>query len=498
MQTLTDLLRIFKPRGRKTALVYVLNNQRSSFSYGELYDHSLRLANWLKQQGIAEGDRVAFALPDSPLAVVSFFAIIAAGAVAVPINLALTQEEVQAIIRHSGCKLAIAVASVYNPKIKSCAWVIQEQLPTIIEQAKPLDIGDTNMHPEDLAEILYTSGSTGQEKGVCLSHRNLAAAIAQHSARLEGLGPESNILSVMSFSQNYGQLAGTLVPLALGATVVFAQKANFSDMLEVWARENISSMFAVPGELKFFKQVLESMQPLPRGSLIQRLKSNFKFFTCGGYALEPEVFEFWENLGMPVLESYGMTECSHVANSSLHDSRPGSAGKPLPGVEVKIDNEEILVKGDNVFVGYWQNPPATQEAFNSKGWYKTKDLGKLEGGYLTILGRREEAIGPQGAEVMPSAVEAVLNSIEGVKDSCVVGKLMQGQEQIHAVLILEDESSDASNIIAQANKQLPQQSFIQSFTVWQHQTFPKTVTSKIQRFKVSRLINDYVPLRRLS
>jgi long-chain acyl-CoA synthetase len=219
------------------------------------------------------------------------------------------------------------------------------------------------------------------------------------------------------------------------------------------------------------------------GQIHQRLGGNFRYFVSGGARLDPELARWWEGLGFMVMQGYGMTEAAPVVTtSSFKDRDYRSVGRPLPGVGVRIgDDDEIMVRGENVTSGYWLNPELTAAAFTD-GWYHTGDQGYLDpAGRLHILGRRDFMIVlPNGMNVYPEDLEQELLSDERVRDAVVLGLDQQGDVAIHAVLILT-EPGPAGAIVREANRRLSAHQRIEGFTLWPDEAFPMTPTMKPKR-----------------
>jgi len=223
----------------------------------------------------------------------------------------------------------------------------------------------------------------------------------------------------------------------------------------------------------------------------RKFGSNFTVFVSGGAPLDPEVFNFWSSMGFTVLEGYGLTETSPVlCVNTMERQVAGSVGPPLPGVQVKIEDKEILVCGDNVFPGYYENEQASREAFTGDGWFLTGDIGEIgPDGWLVIKGRGKELIVTgSGINVYPDELEATLNRISGVKESCVIGVDRGGGEEVHAVLLLDGSAIAPEEIITQANSQLDSLHRITAFSLWTEPEFPKTTTLKIKKFEVKETI----------
>jgi long-chain acyl-CoA synthetase len=218
-----------------------------------------------------------------------------------------------------------------------------------------------------------------------------------------------------------------------------------------------------------------------------RMGGAFEFFVSGGAYLDSELALWWERLGIKVVQGYGMTEASPVvAAHTLADRDAGSVGRPLPGIEIKVaEDGEILVRGDNITPGYWQNAEATAAAFQD-GWYLTGDLGYFDAaGRLHLHGRKKNMIVlANGLNVYPEDIEHVLATDPGVKDAVVLG-LSRGQDvDVHAVLVLADESADPATIVRGTNSRLAPHQAIRGFSIWPDESFPMTSTLKAKRGEI--------------
>ena len=196
-------------------------------------------------------------------------------------------------------------------------------------------------------------------------------------------------------------------------------------------------------------------------------------------------------MGFTILEGYGLTETSPVlCVNTMERQVAGSVGPPLPGVLLKIEGKEVLARGDNVFPGYYENEQASRDAFTNDGWFRTGDIGEIAAdGWLSIKGREKELIVTgAGVNVYPDELEAVLNKIRGVKESCVIGLNKGGGEEVHAVLLLDESGVKPEEIIGQANKSLDAMHQITGSTIWSEPEFPKTTTMKIKKFLVQEQV----------
>ncbi|MDD2583270.1 MAG: AMP-binding protein, partial [Desulfuromonadaceae bacterium] len=339
----------------------------------------------------------------------------------------------------------------------------------------------------------------------------LVANMIQINNQVPIITDRFNFLSLLPLSHMFEQMGGFFTPLYRGAAIVYLRTLKPSAIMDALGEENIYVIMSVPRLMQLLKTTIEreleekylsglfrglSMiaARLPKGlrrflffPVQSKFGSNFTVFVSGGAPLDPDVFNFWSCMGFTVLEGYGLTETSPVlCVNTMERQVAGSVGPPLPGVQLKIQDKEVLVRGDNVFPGYYENEQASRDAFTDDGWFRTGDLGEVgPDGWLVIKGREKELIVTgSGVNVYPDELETVLNRIAGVKESCVIGVEKGGGEEVHAVLLLDGSGTAPETIIAQANKGLDALQQITGFTVWNEPEFPKTTTLKIKKFAV--------------
>lgn len=512
MKTLIDLFKQFRKEDEKIAMIYRTGVRRFTFTYGDLDILSRKMAQWLATKGVSSGDRVLLWAPNSPWWAVAFWGIIARGAVVVPVDFISGKERALGIKKASGSELIIQ--SQYKlEKIDGDRTFFIEDLEYILSSLEPTEHFPAK-DEHDIAELVFTSGTTGDPKGVILTNKNLMTNLQQIEQHIQFNGTY-NFLSVLPLSHMFEQMAGFLVPLHKGCRIVYLKVLKPSALMEALKEENIYILVLVPRLLqalrnsierkfesknldKIFRSLLIFSSRLPRTlknflffPVQKSFGNNFKFFVSGGSSLDSELFGFWGNMGFAVLEGYGLSECSPVLTAnSLEKQVPGSVGTALNGIEIKIDHDEILVKGDNVFFGYWNNEPATKAAFTADGWFKTGDLGYFdESKNLFIKGRSKDIIiTGAGINVYPEEIEQELNKIEGVLESCVVGLDTGEGEEVHAVLLLKPGAENPEKIIEKMNMNLDPTQQITGFMIWPKLDFPKTPTLKIQKFKVKALL----------
>ncbi|MDU0457607.1 MAG: AMP-binding protein [Geobacteraceae bacterium] len=509
MNTLIDLFNTFEALGEKPAFVNRTGVRRLVVSYREFHGLALKMANLLAQRGIEAGDRVLIWGPNSSWWAIAYWGIIIRGAIAVPVDFMSDPARADSIRNLTRAKTVLQ--SRFKPERMTVAdSILLEDLQYLLEDVQPIS-GPAPATPEDTAQLIYTSGTTGNPKGVILTHRNLIANMTQINRAVPIITSGFNFLSLLPLSHMFEQMGGFFTPLYRGAAIVYPRTLKPSAIMEALGQEDIYIIMSVPRLMQLLKTTIEreleekhlsglfrwmtqltaSIPNEARQKLFlpvrKKFGPDFTAFVSGGAPLDQEVFNFWSSMGFTVLEGYGLTETSPVLCVNTIDRQvAGSVGPPMPGVELKIEDKQVLVRGDNVFPGYYENEQASRDAFTNDGWFRTGDLGELDSdGWLTIKGREKELIVTgSGINVYPDELEAVLNRIAGVKESCVIGLDKGGGEEAHAVLILDGSGKTPEEIISQANSSLDTLHRITGFTLWNEPEFPKTTTLKIKKFTV--------------
>jgi long-chain acyl-CoA synthetase len=509
MQTLLDLFRTFETLGDKTAFVNRTGVRRLVVSYGEFHVLALKMAQLLENNGVAAGDRVLVWGPNSSWWAVAYWGIIIRGAIAVPVDFMSDRVRAESIRGLTSAKLVLQ-SRFKAERLTEGTSLLLEDLQYLLEELQP--IGElASAAPGDTAQLIYTSGTTGNPKGVILTHGNLVANMVQINRAVPIITDRFSFLSLLPLSHMFEQMGGFFTPLYRGAAIVYLRTLKPSAIMDALGGEDIYVIMSVPRLMQLLKTTIEReleekhlsglfrslaqfaahFPPDVRRTLFvpiqKKFGSNFTVFVSGGAPLDPEVFRFWSSMGFTVLEGYGLTETSPVlCVNTIERQVAGSVGPPLPGVQLKIEEKEVLVRGDNVFPGYYENEQATRAAFTADGWFRTGDLGEIgPDGWLVIKGREKELIVTgSGINVYPDELEAVLNKIAGVKESCVIGVDKGGGEEVHAVLLPDGSGTAPEAIIAQANKSLDALHQITGFSLWKEAEFPKTTTLKIKKFAV--------------
>ncbi len=506
--TFADFVRFLdKQYGPRLAITWRPQFRALKFSYGDLARMADVMAHFLEKNNVKQGDRVVLWAGNSPWWIATFFGCQLKGVTVIPLGQQNTPAFVKKIADFTESKLVIK-----NHRLPE-SGASEKAIENIFENwaQKPKTFTAAKVSPDDLAELLFTSGTTGEPKGVELRHRNILSNVAAIRG-LRLITEQDSTFSFLPLSHIFEQVGGLFVPLSYGIPIT--QAANLSSLhLRLNLQEDHATvMTAVPdflrlairrieekareenqyGQLALLYKLAPRLPMFARRLLAKKVLKNFggKLHTivAGGAALDPEIGKKWESFGIYVLQGYGATETSPVVAVNRYDDRKVSAvGPVLPGVEVKIAPDgEILVKGPNVVTGYFRAPEKTAAAFKN-GWYYTDDLGFFdEDGHLHILGRKKFLIvTPAGENVYPDEIEALLNNQPYVADSAVLGIKSGDHFEIHAVVLAKpDGKLNAQRAIDAVNKQLEPHQHIQGFSLWDQEDFPRSATRKVKKPQV--------------
>jgi long-chain acyl-CoA synthetase len=472
-----------------------------------------RAARVLADVGIKPGDRVLIWAVNRPEWGIGFFAIAHLGAISVPLDARHTIDFGRKVAAQTGATAVLAsrqTAEGARALGLPIVWI--ETLPDHARRAEPADPADVD--PDDLAEIVFTSGTTGDPKGAMISHGNLLAC-ATSMAEVFPIGRAERLLSVLPLSHLYEQVLGLITPLIAGASVVYPVSRQPAVLIRAFRDFKVTTLLIVPQGLRLLDRAIERrVEEAGKTDLIRRLHAiaricprpvrrllftpilsrfggRLRTIGVGASALDVELAQHWGEMGIDVLQGYGATEMSPVVSFTRPSAnRFGTVGQAIPRVEIRIAPDgEILARGPNRFKGYWQNPEATAAAIDDDGWYHTGDLGTLStDGFLTMHGRKKDMLAlPDGQKVYPEDVEAVLAMDDRIRDSAVVGWPPGPDLKVHAVLLL-DEPSQAEAVVREANTRLAPHQQIRGVTVWPDPDFPRTHTLKVRKHElVARL-----------
>jgi malonyl-CoA/methylmalonyl-CoA synthetase len=403
----------------------------SSRTYGDLVLAVARVSRLLVERGIAPGDRVLAQTAKTPEAVVLYLATLRVGAVFVPLNTAYTEAEVDSFIADA------------EP-----ALVVRDAVALAAESAALEPLGESVARAaDDLAALVYTSGTTGRSKGAMLSHGNLAAnAVALHDAW--GFRPSDVLLHALPIFHVHGLFVALHCALLSGGAMLWLPK--FDDDAVVAGLDRATVMMGVP---TFYTRLLAN------AAFTRERAARMRLFISGSAPLLPATFdEFERRTGMRILERYGMSEAAIITTNPLDGARlGGSVGYPLPGVELRIAGGQatgvIEIRGPSVFRGYWRMPEKTAQDFTADGFFITGDVGRVDpDGRVWISGRAKDLIISGGYNVYPKEIELVLDASPGVVESAVIG--VPHPDFGEAVVAVVIGSCDEAELVAGARKRL--------------------------------------------
>lgn len=507
--TLIDILKNSAKKYNKRPAFTIKRGYRTiTFSYQEILALAQRVATLLKEHNIQPEENVILLAPNSPFWVIVFFGTLIRGCRIVPLNTQSTSEFVQKTIEQTKSRILFKYELFkYSPKNTHVIDI--DFLDEILTKLEPTD-QLPEIQESAIAQILYTSGTTGDPKGTMLTHKNLVSNVTTVATLINPNSKKDRLLSILPLSHILEQTVGMLLPLYTGVHVIYAHSPAM--IAELMYQYRITKMIGVPEFLHIIRsrvsahiqksyiqwlfKLLFKLSELIRSPWLARtvlfhmILKNFggkiDTIASGGAPLDPELEHWWNTLGVTILQGYGLTETSPIVTTNTYTvHRPGSVGKAIAQVQVRIGQDgEILVKGPNVFQGYYQNPEKTREAFTIDHWFKTGDIGLFDkDNFLFLRGRKKYMIlGPGGQNVFPEDLEEVLNRISGVKDSTIIGlEHSGGAVEIHAVLLLHNNSQAAEHIISQANQKLASYQQITGWTVWHETDFPRSATRKVKK-----------------
>ena len=398
-----------------------------------------------------------------------------------------------------------------------------ESLPDLVARHPGGPVPVPDLSARSTVEIVFTSGTTADPKGVVLSHKNILANLdpieneIRKYLKYEKIVHPLRFLNLLPLSHVFGQFLGLFIPHVLGGTVVFPNTLNPSEIIRAIKRERISVLVAVPrileslqdklerdmelnGTLAAFRRTFESAQGahfLRRWWRFRRIHARFgwKFwaFISGGASLNAATEQFWGRLGFAVIQGYGLTETtSMISLNHPFKLGKGSIGKVLPGREVKLaEDGEILVRGESIAENYYQGQEM-KPVSGDEGWFRTGDVGALDAqGNLYFKGRRKSVIvSPEGMNIYPEDLEAELRRQPEIRDCAVVGLERNGNSEACAVLILRDPAQDPEPAVQRANAALAEFQKIRRWLVWPEEDFPRTSTQKPQIQAIQQFVRS--------
>jgi long-chain acyl-CoA synthetase len=506
--SLADYFDLFYRHARYVACVHRRGYRTERWSYRRIADAASQAARELESRGIAKGDRVLVWGENCGEWLVAFWGCVLRGAVVVPMDRIAAADFAARVTDQVDAKLALGSRELLGT-LRIPALPFEELNATLARHSAERYVPPA-LERSDTLQIIFTSGTTADPKGVVISHGNVLANLNPIAGEIEKYRLYGRpfrpirFLDLLPLSHVFGQFLGVLVPPLLPGTVLFQESLSPAEVIRTIKRERVSVLVAVPRLLESLRQKLERDAEIAgtldefrrqlaapvQGHFLKRWwrfrkihrRFGWKFWAliCGGAALDADTEEFWRRLGYAVIQGYGMTETtSLVSVNHPFKMSHGSIGKPLPGREIKLDeNGEILVRGESIAAGYWQDRQM-RPVSGDEGWLRTGDIGALDAdGNLFFKGRKKEVIvTPEGMNIYPEDLEAALRRQPEVRDCAVVGLQREGNAVPCAALLLHD-GANAEEVVKRANQSLAEFQQMRHWLLWPEEDFPRTSTHK--------------------
>lgn len=512
-------------------------------TYRDMHRTANAVAQQLVRLGVKPKDNVLLSGQNHPAWPIAYFGILKAGAVAVPVDATLEAMPFANIVRTSGVQVALWDEHVE----KKAGGKVRAEFPKLqvldlrefadpIEDDRVFDAPEVEIAPDDIASLIFTSGTTGTPKGVMLTHDNFTSLLAS-IAPLFPLGIHDRTLSVLPLHHTFEFTCGLLLPLSGGARIIYLDELNADQLSRGLQEGRATAMVGVPALWQLLERRIEQQAEdlglagelyLKWGGELnrwvgknvgidigralffpvhQKLGGNIRYLVSGAASLPDDTQKFFAGLGLHLAEGYGLTEASPVlaVQQAGPKAKAGSVGKAIPGVELKILNPneqgvgEVVARGQNIMVGYANNPDATNEVLDQDGWLYTGDLGRLDRkGRLSIVGRAKEVIvNASGENVYPDDVENLLGRIRDVEEYAIVGvENPSGGERVGLLARPEEGEAGeeraerfarAQKGIREAIEKLPSNSRPVVIHLYDAE-LPKTTTRKVKRTEVRKIL----------
>jgi long-chain acyl-CoA synthetase len=504
VKSLAEFAQRYMDLGSETAFVYRRDGNTLKCSYGKVAELAFRFARELEARNIGKGERVMIWGDNCPEWVAVFLGCMLRGAVAVPMDKIAAPDFARRVTSDVEAKLVVCSAAL-AVHAGGRSHLALESMYDALAQRPGAPYTAEALRRDDTAQIVFTSGTTAEPRGVVLTHGNLLASVDPIEREIpkyrkyERVFHPIRFANMLPLSHVFGQFLGMFIPPLIGGTVIFQDTLKPNEVIAGFKRQRISVLVAVPRVIESVRRKiehdfpgLEQEFPLAEGQhflmrwwrfrrVHRHLGWKFWALISGGAALDQDTEEFWRRLGYVVIQGYGLTETSSLISLN-HPFKVGrrSIGKVLPGREMKLDPEsgEILVRGANVARQYWQGKEM-KPVTSAEGWFSTGDLGAVdEAGNLYFKGRSKNVIvTPAGLKIYPEDLEQALRKQPEVRD-CVVFPLARGGNSEACAVLLMDNGASAKASVASANQLLAEFQRIRSWLVWPDEDFPRTSTQK--------------------
>ncbi len=515
-----------------------------AWTYNE-FERRTRIAAWrLRAAGLESGDRILTWAPSSPALAATYFGAMRARLITVPLDLRMSSDAISGVVSSAEPRRLLLGTGRDAPDptdvgLDKFATTTVDALTADPDETFPRD-WDTQIatwarpKPDEIFELIFTSGTTSTPKGVMLGHDNVVASVHSFSSLVPPM--DHRIVSLLPLSHLLEQSVGLFYAMSVGADIHYVRSRNPRVIFEALREHRVTSMVMVPQFIDLFwssvqreidkrgmTRVVATLRPiarrLPMGarrllfrSIHSQFGGSFRLFLSAGAYLPPAVQQAWEDIGVTILQGYGSTETGTGCSTTLTDHGLGTVGRPAEGIELKLaEDGEILFRGPTLFHGYWNDPAKTAEAFTADGWYRSGDIGHFDDhGRLILSGRKKDIIVlPNGFNVYPEDIENALR-IAGIRDSVVIetapGRIeavvlasgvsaavprSDGAPNPHDPAVLRghlDAAVKAANATLGANQR------IAAWRLWPEDDFPRTHTLKVKRTAIRDWVAADTPL----
>ena len=515
------------------SIKYLYDRKKIAVTYGEQkysYADVIKYVNYYSEfLDISKGDRVALMMENRPESIFSFFSIWAKKGIALSLDAGYTVEQLAFVLNDSKPKYIFV-----SNKVKEVVEKANEQIGNIVKILLVDEISLPNDYiakqeefendlDEDIAIIVYTSGTTGNPKGVMITYNNIKANMDGVKA-VDLVTDTDTILGMLPYHHIMPLCFTLILPMYLGVPIVLLTEISSASLLKTLQENRVTVILGVPrvwemldkaimtkinqsSVAKFmFKLASKTNSMSIRKMLFSKVHKQFgghiRLMVSGGAKIDKSILEDFRTMGFRAIQGYGMTETAPIITFNVPGrERSDSAGEVIPNVEVKIaDDGEILVKGKNVMKGYYKNETATKEAFDAEGWFHTGDLGRMEGKYLIIIGRKKEMIVlANGKNIDPNDIEAeIMKNTDLIKEIAVteynaqlLAIIYPDFEKLQAQQIVNIKDAIKWEVIDKYNVTAPNYKKIHDIKIIK-QELPKTRLGKIRRFMLKDLLEDKV------
>lgn len=509
MESLLHFVMDYAACGDEIAVRQRRGYRMETWTYRRIAEGANRVARELEVRGLSKGDAVLLWGENSAEWITAFLGCLLCGVVIVPIDHASSLEFACRVSHEVNAKLIFRASA--HKECGTVPSIVLESLYAVTALHDSSPYFSPPLSRRDTLEIIFTSGTTAEPRGVVISHGNVLANIEPLQSeikkylRYEKLVHPLRFLNLLPLSHVFGQMLGVFIPQMLAGTVVFLDSFRPAELVGTIRRERVSVLIAVPRFIESLQREVERQQE--RDGKIEQFRKNFaladgqhflrrwwcfrgiharlgwKFwaFISGGAALPRQAETFWNRLGYAVIQGYGMTETTSLIslNHPFHSAR-GSIGKVFPGMEVRVDDKgELLVRGENVARAYRHNGQTLSVA-EADGWFRTGDMAERdEHGLLYFKGRRKNVIvTAAGMNVYPEDLEKALREQSGVRDCVVVELEKDGNAEPCAVLVLNGSATNPAALVEAANQSLAEYQKMHHWFLWPESDFPRTPTQK--------------------